>query len=59
MLPPTAEEDQEEDVKVALDSLLSSSSPSSEATAGTGEQPQSSGVFYNKHQCIINICVLL
>lgn len=50
VLPPTSEEDQQEDVKVAVDSLLSSSSPSSEATAAMGERPDSRGVFYNKHQ---------
>lgn len=37
VLPPPAEEDQVQDVKVALDSMQSSSSPSSEATASTGE----------------------
>lgn len=38
VLPPPAEEDQVEDMKVALDMMQSSSSPSSEATASTGER---------------------
>lgn len=55
VLPPPSEEDQQEDVKVTVDSLLSSSSPSSEATAAMGERPDSSGVFYNKHQSMTGI----
>lgn len=41
VLPPLAEED----VKVALDSMQSSTSPSSEATASTGERSQRSGAW--------------
>ncbi|XP_071356047.1 zinc finger MYM-type protein 4 isoform X3 [Trachinotus anak] len=42
VLPPLTEEEQVEDVKVALDMMQSSSSPSSEATASTGTGRDSS-----------------
>lgn len=38
ILPPPPEEEQVEDVKVGADLMQSSSSPSSEATASTGEE---------------------
>lgn len=37
VLPPLGEEEQEEDVKLTLDSLQSSSSPPSETTTGKGK----------------------
>uniref|UniRef100_A0A8C4NJ04 THAP-type domain-containing protein n=1 Tax=Dicentrarchus labrax TaxID=13489 RepID=A0A8C4NJ04_DICLA len=47
VLPPPSEEDQVEDVKVALDSMRSSSSPSSEATASTGRDSSSPATIMN------------
>lgn len=59
VLPPPVEKDQEEDVKVALDVMQSSSSPSSEATASTGERLQSSAAWLDVLQltpmCVIKI----
>ncbi|XP_018554415.1 zinc finger MYM-type protein 4 isoform X2 [Lates calcarifer] len=47
VLPPPAEEDQVEDMKVALDMMQSSSSPSSEATASTGRDSSSPATMMN------------
>lgn len=58
VLPPTAEEDQQEDVKVAVDSLLSGSAPSSEGAAAEGERPESSDVFYHHHLSLTVGCIV-
>ncbi|XP_044027837.1 zinc finger MYM-type protein 4 isoform X2 [Siniperca chuatsi] len=47
VLPPPAEEDQVEDVKVAIDSMQSSSSPSSTVTASTGRDSSSPATIMN------------
>lgn len=47
------EEDQAEDVKMALESLLSSSSPSCDTVAG--ESPRGSGLFSNKDGCKVTM----
>ncbi|XP_071356045.1 zinc finger MYM-type protein 4 isoform X2 [Trachinotus anak] len=47
VLPPLTEEEQVEDVKVALDMMQSSSSPSSEATASTGRDSSSPATMMN------------
>ncbi|XP_075962361.1 zinc finger MYM-type protein 4 isoform X3 [Anarhichas minor] len=47
VLPPPAEEEQAKDVKVALDSVGSSSSTSSEATASTGRDSSSPAAMMN------------
>ncbi|KAM9339822.1 zinc finger MYM-type protein 4-like [Symphorus nematophorus] len=47
VLPPPAEEDQVEEMKVALDSMQSSSSPSSEAALSTGRDSSSPATIMN------------
>ncbi|XP_022599863.1 zinc finger MYM-type protein 4-like isoform X2 [Seriola dumerili] len=47
VLPPLTEEDQVEDVKVALDLMQSSASPLSEATASTGRDSSSPAAMMN------------
>nr|XP_046274089.1 zinc finger MYM-type protein 4-like isoform X2 [Scatophagus argus] len=47
VIPPPTEEDQVEDMKAASDSVQSRSSPSSEATAGTGRDSSSPAATIN------------
>lgn len=52
VLPPPTDVDQVEDVKVSLDLMHSSSSPSSEATASTGDLLQRKFAFWDFVACM-------